>query len=193
MAGRYVTTKHHKTKKAHTFQIRTYVFRCSNCKNTGTWSDLAAIIQIHSICKEVFPLMPAWKLPSSWQPEAEENGRESASPKVNMAMESHSLIISDGNANTLLVICQSEQANGVLDCEMLQKDLCVYATQTYGSYCEEFQQITTSCVLALGLLSLTKDGDIRARITLIFQQCKWCWWHVVIKQLKYGHTRTLIT
>lgn len=121
MAGRYVTTKHHKTKKAHTFQIRTYIFRCSNCKNTGAWSDLAAIIQIHSICKEVFPLMPAWKLPSSWQPEAEENGRESASPKVNMAMETHSLIISDGNANTFLVICQSEQANGVLDCEMLQK------------------------------------------------------------------------
>lgn len=143
MAGRYVTTKHNKTKKAQMFQILTYIFRCSNCKNTGMWSDLAAIIQIHSICKEVFPLMPAWKLPSSWQPEAEENGRELASPKVNMAIETHSLIISDGNANTLLVICQSEQANDILDSEMLQKDLYIYVTQTYGSYWEEFQQITT--------------------------------------------------
>lgn len=30
---------------------------------------------------------------------------------------------------------------------------------------EEFQKITTSCVLALSLLSLSKDGDIRAEPT----------------------------
>ena len=65
MAGRYATTKHNKPKKAQIFQISTYLFRCSNCKSTGMWSYLAAIIQIHSICEEVFPLMPAWKLPSS--------------------------------------------------------------------------------------------------------------------------------
>lgn len=50
-----------------------------------------------------------------------------------MAIETHSLIISDGNAYTLLVICQAEQANDILDSEMLQKDLYIYATQTYGS------------------------------------------------------------
>lgn len=65
MAGRFATTKHNNPKKAQIFQIYTYLFRCSNSKNNGLWSDLAAIIQIHSICEEVFPLMPAWKLPSS--------------------------------------------------------------------------------------------------------------------------------
>lgn len=100
MAGRYATTKHNKPKKAQIFQNLTYLFRCSNCKNTGMWSYLAAIIQIHSIFEEVFPLMPAWKLPSSWQPEAEENGRGLASPKVNMATENRSLTFSERNAWT---------------------------------------------------------------------------------------------
>lgn len=108
MAGRYATTKHNKPKNAQIFPNFTYLFRCSNRKNTGMWSYLAAIIQIHSICEEVFPLMPAWKLPSSWQPEAEENGRELASPKVNMATETRSLIISDRNAYTVSVICRCE-------------------------------------------------------------------------------------
>lgn len=106
MAGRYVTTKHNKPQKALTFWAFTHLFRCSNYKNTRVWSDRAAIIQIHSICEEVFPLMPAWKLPSSWQPEAEENGRELASPKVNMATETRSLTASDRNAYTRFVICR---------------------------------------------------------------------------------------
>lgn len=62
-------------RRAHTFTCFTYLFRCSYRKNTGVWSYLAVIIQIHSLSEEVFPLMPAWKLPSSWQPEAEEDGR----------------------------------------------------------------------------------------------------------------------
>lgn len=94
MAGRFATTKHNKARMAHISNCFTHLFRCNNCKNTGMWSALAAIIQIHSISEEVFPLMPAWKLPSSWQPEAEENGRELASPKVNMATEIRSLTIS---------------------------------------------------------------------------------------------------
>lgn len=99
MAGRYATTKHNKPKKAQIFLNFTYLFRRRKFKNTGLWSYLRAIIQIHSIFEEVFPLMPAWKLPSSWQPEAEENGSELASPKVNMAAETRSLTVSDRNAH----------------------------------------------------------------------------------------------
>lgn len=95
MAGRLATTKHDNHQKASLLKHCTYLFRCSDCKNTGRWSYLAVIFQIHSICEEVFPLMPAWKLPSSWQPEAEENGRELASPKVNMAAQTRLLTISD--------------------------------------------------------------------------------------------------
>lgn len=47
------------------FRFYTYLVRRSNLNNKGMRSDLAAITQIHSICEEVFPLMPAWKLPSS--------------------------------------------------------------------------------------------------------------------------------
>lgn len=167
MAGRYATTKHNKPRKAHIFQISTYFFRCSDCKNTGMWSDLAVIIQIHSIFEEVFPLMPAWKLPSSWQPEAEENGRELASPKVNMATETRSLIISDRNTYAVFVICHSEKAEYVMYGEGLQRTLEILTKQTNSSQYAEFQQITTSCVTALGLLSLTKDGDIRTVTTFI--------------------------
>lgn len=116
MAGRLVTTKHNKQKKTPIFKVPTYLFRCSYCKNTGMWSYRAAIIQIHSICEEVFPLMPAWKLPSSWQPEAEENGRELASPKVNMAAETRS--ISHRNAHTVFVICHCVSTYDALYTEM---------------------------------------------------------------------------
>ena len=126
MAGRFATTKHNKPKRAQVFHAFTYLFRCSNCKNTGMWSDLAAIIQIHSICEEVFPLMPAWKLPSSWQPEAEENGRELASPKLNMATETRSLTILDRNARTVIIICHSDREKDARYNEVLQRTLETY-------------------------------------------------------------------
>lgn len=51
--------------------------------------------------------------------------------------------------------------------EMLQRTLEIFTKQTNSSQYAEFQQITTSCVTALGLLSLTKDGDIRTVATFI--------------------------
>lgn len=51
--------------------------------------------------------------------------------------------------------------------EGLQRTLEIHTKQTNSSQYAEFQQITTSCVTALGLLSLTKDGDIRTVTTFI--------------------------
>lgn len=95
--GRGGSQKHNITnqKNCTVIQEFTYLFLCSNCKNENRWSVRVQIIQIHSISEEVFPLMPAWKLPSSWQPEAEENGRELASPKANMATRTYSPTLSD--------------------------------------------------------------------------------------------------
>lgn len=120
MAGRFATTKHNRAKRAQTLQNFTHLFRCSYCKNTDMCSNLAAIIQIHSICEEVFPLMPAWKLPSSWQPEAEENGRELASPKVNMATRTHLQTVSEVKVYTFFLFLS------IFVCESCSKYQCTF-------------------------------------------------------------------
>lgn len=51
--------------------------------------------------------------------------------------------------------------------EVLQRTLEILTKQKNSSQYAEFEQITTSCVTALGLLSLTKDGDIRTVTTFI--------------------------
>lgn len=53
--------------------------------------------------------------------------------------------------------------------ETPERTLGNLAWQTEISRNKEFLQIKASCVIALGLLSLTKDGDIRAETTFILE------------------------
>lgn len=149
MAVQFATTKHLYLQNLTSIRHITYFFRCTICNKTIWVSTHESLAQVHSICEEVFPLMPAWKLPSSWQPKGEENSNL-ASPKTNMATGIEPLSI---NAYwTKLNVRFDFKTTYTILCNIFEIGIYIWTSNISFSSLEVI-------ILARATLSLNKDGD----------------------------------